>query len=256
MSELNCTQIAPALWELGDEGVNLYLIAGRDRAVLLDTGFGFWPDLRAYAERLCGLPVELVHTHAHGDHISGDDAWSEAWLHPAEWAGYRRERGETGIVLHPLEDGTVLELGGRRLEAVHVPGHSPGSTALLDRENRLLFSGDTVMTQPVFMMMPTCSLTDYAASLDRLTAMLGNYDTVYPSHQRWPLEPAPALAALRDCARRGLAGSREDMSEFELDLVVAVERFAGYEKDGFAIAMEQLSGSKIPAGQVLGYRNG
>lgn len=41
----------------------------------------------------------------------------------------------------------------------------------------------------------------------------------------------------------------EDMTEFELDLVVAVERFAGYEKDGFAIAMEQLSGEMIPAGQ-------
>ncbi|MBR1781195.1 MAG: MBL fold metallo-hydrolase [Oscillospiraceae bacterium] len=159
--------LGPGLWEIGDAGINLYLIAGSERAIMLDTGFGSFVGLRALAEGLCGLPTLLVHTHAHGDHTGSDHEWAEAWLHPGEWARFRSDRGE-GVRLLPLEDGQRFDLGGRTLEVIHVPGHSAGSVALLDRENRLLFSGDTVMTQPVFLFNPECSPADFLSSLDYL----------------------------------------------------------------------------------------
>lgn len=243
MTEYKISNPAPGLWVIWDDGINLYLIAGTERAVLLDSGFGFFPNLRKQAEALCGLPVELVHTHAHGDHTGGDGEWAQAWLHPSEWAEYRRSLGG-GMKLLPLEDGMVLDLGGRSLEAVHVPGHTPGSAALLDRENRLLFSGDTVMTQPVFLFSPGCTPEDYRASLEKLKRQSGAFDLVYPSHQRWPLEPFPALDALLDCARQAEAGDANSLVTFELDLKVAVARFAGYRKDGFSVAVKELDAPK------------
>ncbi len=249
MPELSTIKVGDGLWMLGDKAINLYLIAGEKRAILLDSGFGLWPGLKGTAERLCGLPVELFHTHAHGDHISGDGEWEQVWLHKAEWAAYCREQGTAAFKLLPLEEGMMIDLGGRTLETIHVPGHSPGSMAFLDQENRLLFSGDTVMTQPVFMMMPACSVTDYRASLEKLAARAGEFDLVYPSHQRWPLKPFPALDALKSCALQAAEGDPDKRKEISVDLGMETVRFSCYEKDGFALAMTQLDGSMIPAGQ-------
>lgn len=241
MAELTISQPERGVWVLDDGGINLYLIAGRERAVLLDSGFGMIGGLRARAEALCGLPVTLVHTHAHGDHTGGDGEWDSAFLNRAEWDAYRADHGE-GVRLLPLEDGDTLDLGGRTLEVYHVPGHSPGSVALLDRAARILFSGDTVMTQPVFLFSPASSPADYRASLEKLTALSDRFDTVYPSHSRWPLPAREALSGLTACAEAALAGGADGREEFELDLVVTVARFAGYRSGGYTVATEDLGG--------------
>ena len=114
------------LWVFSDPGINLYLIAGETRAVLLDSGFGGAPGLREQAEALCGRSVDLFHTHAHGDHTGGDRAWTETWLHPGDWARYRQDHGDWGLTVHPLENGMVLDLGGRSLEVLHIPGDPAG----------------------------------------------------------------------------------------------------------------------------------
>ena len=246
MAVFQTSNLSPGLWAIWDEGINLYLIAGKDRAVLLDSGFGSFDGLRQHCETLCGLPVDLIHTHAHGDHTGGDGAWSEAWLHPAEWADYRRARGEA-MVLHPLEEGMALELGERTLEVLHLPGHTQGSVALLDRANRLLFSGDTVMAQPVFLFTPSSSPTHYRSSLQRLQALSCAYDMVYPCHERFPLEPAPALEALLDCVDQALEADPKKLTTFDLNMGFALVRFAGYQKDGFAVATGELGPVPFPA---------
>lgn len=246
MAEYQISNLSPGLWAIWDEGITLYLIAGRDRAVLLDSGFGSFHGLRRRCEALCGLPVDLIHTHAHGDHTGGDGEWSEACLHPADWGDYRRDRGEA-MILHPLEEGMALELGGRTLEVLHVPGHTRGSVALLDRANRLLFSGDTVMAQPVFLFTPSSSPADYRSSLERLRALSEDYDTVYPCHERFPLEPATALEALLDCVDQALEADPQKLTTFDLNMGFALVRFAGYRKDGFAVATRELGPVPFPA---------
>lgn len=228
------------LWVFSGPGINLYLIAGETRAVLLDSGFGGAPGLREQAEALCGRSVDLFHTHAHGDHTGGDRAWTETWLHPGDWARYRQDHGDWGLTVHPLENGMVLDLGGRSLEVLHIPGHSPGSVALLDRQNRLLFPGDTVMTQPVFLHLPDSSVSDYRSSLARLSGLRDAFDRIYPSHRSFPLK-ADAIDALADCARQAEQGDPAGRREFSLDLMVAVERFAGYGCRGYAVTTQALS---------------
>jgi len=48
-----------------------------------------------------------------------------------------------------LHDGDIIDLGGRRLEVICTPGHSPGSMCLLDRQNRILFTGDLFFPGPL-----------------------------------------------------------------------------------------------------------
>jgi glyoxylase-like metal-dependent hydrolase (beta-lactamase superfamily II) len=71
-----------------------------------------------------------------------------------------------------LDEGDTLDLGGRAVTVLHTPGHTPDSICLLDQDNRILFSGDTVDTGPLYAHLPGASLDDYTATMRRLAAEL------------------------------------------------------------------------------------
>ena len=91
-----------------------------------------------------------------------------------------------------LEDGDVLDLGGRGLEVLHTPGHSPDCICLIDRENGLLFGGDTVNTGPVYAQYEESDLSVFAASTARLAAMRDDVRRVFVCHYL-RLENEPSL---------------------------------------------------------------
>jgi glyoxylase-like metal-dependent hydrolase (beta-lactamase superfamily II) len=74
-------ELHPGVWLVAEPShVNTWLVAGRERAVLLDTGLGIAP-IRPVAERLTGLPVSVLNTHAHFDHIGGNHEFEEIAIH-------------------------------------------------------------------------------------------------------------------------------------------------------------------------------
>ena len=148
-----------------------YLLAGEERAVLVDTGTGIG-NIRAVTEQLTKLPVSVVNTHEHYDHVGGNHLFAEvavcdnasalavlaAGVENSQLLGYVSnedlwkplpggldKRTWTIPPLEPttlLHDGEVIDLGGRQLEVIETPGHSPGSICLLDPHRRLLLTGD------------------------------------------------------------------------------------------------------------------
>ncbi len=176
-------------WRIEENGVRSFLFAGTDGALLVDSGFG-GGDIRRAVEELSGLPVRLVNTHADGDHTGCNRLFEEVYMHPSEFAYYynkEREDSSPKAEARPLWEGDIIDLGGRSFEAILIPGHTPGSLALLDRANRLLISGDSISGGPVFMFGGHRDLRAYIASLQRLRR-LGGFDVIYPSHGPFPLE--------------------------------------------------------------------
>jgi len=120
---------------------SLYLVEGNDRAVLIDAGTSI-ADLDKIVASITKKPVTLVATHAHPDHTgSAINYFPELYIHPGDAespfvANYK------GKIRH-LKDGEMIDLGGRRLEVVFTPGHTPGSTTFLDAEAGYGFSGDS-----------------------------------------------------------------------------------------------------------------
>ncbi len=101
------------------------------------------------AEELTELPLILINTHADPDHISGNGAFEEFYMSPDEEDNYRENGGKGTII--PVKEGDVIDLGDRQLRIIDIPGHTPGSIAILDEKYRVLISGDSVEDGNVFM---------------------------------------------------------------------------------------------------------
>lgn len=79
--------LAPGVWQITEPGhVCSWLIAGSERGVLIDTGCGFVP-VRPLVESLTALPVTVLNTHHHADHVGGDHEFDEVLIHEAGVAG-------------------------------------------------------------------------------------------------------------------------------------------------------------------------
>ena len=198
-------QIIPideATWRIEDGMVRVYLLAGTESALLVDTGMTL-KNARAIAEGLTDKPLQLINTHGDPDHIAGNGAFERFYMHPAEEENYRAFGGQGELV--PVGDGDVLDLGGREIEIIALPGHTPGSIALLDRSRRALVSGDSVQNGGIFMFGPGRDLRQLRTSLRKLQRRVGEFDAVWPSHGGFPVSPE-LVGQIATGAERVLAG--------------------------------------------------
>ena len=178
----------PDTFRIDDGGVRFFLLCGTERALLVDSGMTV-QDAREIAEGLTSLPLSLLNTHADRDHIASDDAFDEVMMHPDEEPLYRK--GGHGNRVVPVRGGDVIDLGDRPLTVVDLPGHTPGSIAVLDRKNRVLISGDPIQQNGnVFMFGSHRNLPLYIESLKSLLSLLGEVDEIWPSHADLPVSPS------------------------------------------------------------------
>ena len=173
-------------WRIEDGFVRMFLLEGSDTALLVDTG-ATCPEARQIAESLTDKPVALLNTHSDPDHVSGNGAFG-FFMMQYEDEPYYRQTGGQGMMM-PLRDGDVLDLGGRPIKVIHIPGHTPGSVALLDVNARVLISGDSVQNDNIFMFGPRRNIKEFIRSLERLNGLKDSFSEVWPSHGSFPVEP-------------------------------------------------------------------
>lgn len=119
----------------------MYLLEGNDRAALIDAGTRC-ADLDKIVEGITDKPYDVIITHAHPDHAGCIGYFDEVWMHRNDSVLIKeRTKNYKGKVRY-MEDGQVFDLGGRKLEVALMPGHTPGSVVLLDREQGDCYSGD------------------------------------------------------------------------------------------------------------------
>ena len=206
-------KVSSGVYSIEQDMVRCFLILGQSRAILLDTGAEPC-DLLGLIRFVTKLPLLVIHTHGDGDHTANDSLFSDIYAHPDEFPIIRRFRPELQAHLHPITGASSFDLGGRILQVIEAPGHTPGSICLLDRQNRILFSGDTVSYGPVFLFGDHRDIHTYRKTLTALMD-LGGFDTVYPCHNTCPvsLTVIPSLMAAVDGALDGtIAPSESDMS--------------------------------------------
>ena len=189
------------------EETHCYLLCGQDKAVLIDTGLGV-SDIKNVADSLTTLPVAVLTTHVHWDHIGGHRLFGRVAVHEAEkdWINgqfplpleqvkeqltkppcvfpedfdvdaYRLFQGEPQII---LRDGDCFDLGGRTIRVLHTPGHSPGHCCFYEPERRYLYSGDLIYKGCLDAFYPTTDPQLFFRSVKRLTEL--DISRVFPGH--------------------------------------------------------------------------
>ena len=175
------------LWRIVDSMVQMYLIEGEKRSILVDAGVS-GGDLLSVVKDLTKKPVTLVLTHADRDHVASAPYFDEVWLHPAEYERFLSQNIKP-VPMKPLWDSDVLDLGGRSLTVTHIPGHTPGSIVLLDKDARFLMVGDSISDYAVWMFGVGRCIPAYICSLEKLIAMTNQFDTIHSAHGTPILSP-------------------------------------------------------------------
>ena len=157
----------------------LYLIFGRERALLFDTGAGH-VDVAARVDSLiqgwlqrkhqASIALVVAHSHAHGDHVAGDSQF----VHRPNTVLVGRDtaavRAFFGIPRWPTDSG-LIDLGGRVLDVLPIPGHQPASIALYDRRTGILLTGDTFYPGRLYVR----DTAAFANSIDRLSDFVARH---------------------------------------------------------------------------------
>ena len=241
-------QLSPETWVISEyrhwEETHCYLVCGAEKALLIDTGLGIC-DISAEVKKLTSLPVSAAATHVHWDHVGGHRYYPDFYAHEAEldWLrgkfplsretvremvldrcdppeDFRIEDYEMfqGTPARLLRDGDAVGLGGRTLEVLHTPGHSPGHLCFFERETGYLFTGDLVYKGELFAYYPSTDPEAYLESLERVAALPAK--RVFPGHHSLDLQPE-ILARMRDAFRQLKAegqlhhgGGRFDYGDF------------------------------------------
>ncbi len=196
-------QIDSQTWSFEEEGVRFFLLTGTERALLIDSGMQTH-NARELAREVTDLPLSLLNTHADPDHIGSNREFDEFYMHPSECVNFYGKQKRSGKIV-PVWDREVIDLGDRILRVIAMPGHTPGSIALLDERNRRLFSGDPVQDGRIFMFGEGREMHAYIHSMERLRNLSDSFDEIYPSHGSCPIRPA-VISQLIDAAEEILSG--------------------------------------------------
>lgn len=216
-----------------------YLIVGKKRALLFDTGMGI-SDVKKITGELTTLPIIVLNSHTHDDHVGGNwefdtiygmdtdftrqsakgsRADAQAEITPDQICGrlpkgfdpktYQTRPWKITAYIH---DGQRFDLGGRTIEVIATPGHTPDAISLIDRENGLLFTGDTYYPAPIWLYRPETDLDQYSASIRRLAALATQVKLVLGAHNVPVASPAvlPRLVSAFDAVRAGRVTAAPD----------------------------------------------
>lgn len=203
------------------EETHCYLLRGGERSLLIDTGLGICDISRVVAPLAHG-PVTAVVTHVHWDHMGGLRYYPDFYAHAAElsWlnGGFpqpveavRRSVADRcqlpqgfdvgtyqlfqGTPTQMLHGGETIHLGGRELQVLHTPGHSPGHMCFWERERGYLFTGDLIYRGELAAWFPSTDPQAYLASLERVAKL--PVQRLFPGHH--DLDVSPTLGVeMRD----------------------------------------------------------
>lgn len=177
IAEYPYAELGNGIYEINEfDNVSMFLIVGEEKALLIDAGIGIG-NVRAFAEKLAGKPVQVFLTHNHRDHVGNAPLFDEVhisridygmgkMIRPLTSKKSRKQYTEATAqkypdkkypwsdedisnfseaqepVVHLIEDQYEFDLGGRLITCYLCPGHTPGSMVAVDSKTKYVFSGD------------------------------------------------------------------------------------------------------------------
>ncbi len=204
--------------------VCMYLIVGKRRAVLLDTGFGLG-SLKSYVKTLTSLPYDVVVSHGHLDHAGGAGEFKEVFLNKRDWELEKyhctndrrffdvcqelKEKSENikNDYFIPfrmqsyrnIDEGMDFDLGDVCLKTIALPGHTLGSLVFLIPQDRVCITGDALGEHTLLQFSESNNITEYRHSLIKLNKFKDEFDIVLRNHGSYISEKAIVEDSIELC---------------------------------------------------------
>jgi hydroxyacylglutathione hydrolase len=185
-------------------------VIGNKKAAIIDTGLGL-ADLRKFLEQFTDLPIIVLNTHGHIDHVGANQLFDMCYIAKEDEKSMLSANREGRVNSYPnmfmvgnaemiefakksmvpdkpykyefIKDGDKIDLGGVELEVVAFPGHSPGSVAYLDRRDGVAFTGDEILFR--IGLSNRTNVATYLKSLNNFAERSKGIETIINGHQ-WP----------------------------------------------------------------------
>ena len=166
-------EIKKGVWHVDESGLNaMYVVKGSKMSAVIDAGTGIG-DFKGLVESLVDNPYVVLITHGHVDHAGGCGQFIEAYINERDYQAalnikvedrerYLKNMESAGAVapgslsiaeelkndkkpeFRFMKEGDIFDLGDKKLVIYEMTGHTAGSVCILDEEDRILFSGDSV----------------------------------------------------------------------------------------------------------------
>ena len=192
------------------ERVHSYLLIGSKLALLIDTGLGIG-NIKSEIDKLTTLPIKVITTHAHWDHIGGHSMFDNIYVHEgdAEWiktgipipidfvkSNVMREPFSKTLPkefiinnytvftrrnVSTLIDNDIIDIGLRKVKILHTPGHSPGHICIFEEDRGYLYTGDLIYLGTLYAFYPSTNPIHFKQSIDKM-GQLKNILKILPGH--------------------------------------------------------------------------
>lgn len=174
-NDLSITQLEKGMWVVEtSDNATMYLIEGDNKAMLIDVGTKC-QDLDKVIKRITDKPLEVVLTHFHPDHAGNIAYFDTVYMHEGDTALIRMLKIPYTGEIEYVSDGDEIDLGNRKIEILHAPGHTPGSIVLLDTKTSSCFTGDAFGSGQVWLQLePYSSIDTYIRSCKIMQAKMSS----------------------------------------------------------------------------------
>lgn len=197
--------------------VYMYLLVGEEKALLIDTGYGF-TNVPSAIKKITPLPLIVVNTHGHLDHTHGNHFYESVYLSDKDEEVFTKHNSQGGVKrvskdfavpyfltkipplnkivkfrpskYIPLPNEMFFELGNRKVRILETPGHTQGSISLLDEKNNRLFTGDITCKDGVLLHLhESTTVSVFRESIRKIKTLTesGEVTTLFPAHQQTPV---------------------------------------------------------------------
>lgn len=226
--------------------ITLGLVIGTEKAFLIDAGMGVYGgELKGVVESLTDLPVSVLCTHGHPDHIAGAVLFRDIYMNDRDddqlpRLDNERRLGDIPMFSHDdaeviayarehcidipefrytsIDDGDVLDAGGVKLKVLAVPGHSKGSLVFFNEEENYAFSGDAIgYSIPASSYKSREAFLENAAAAERFMNAINDDTVLIGGHWKEPV-PHDVLSDIMNCFREIGEGKTENDEDVYLPI--------------------------------------
>ena len=173
MNWFTVKKLANNIWGIGEfkhrEKAISYLLIGKKKALLFDTGLGI-KGLKKRIDKITKLPVEVINSHSHYDHIGNNHEFNKIIY----------GKNKRALKIDPFD-----------LQIIKTPGHTPDSICVYDKKNCFLLTGDTLYPGPIYLHLKESKFADYQKSLKKLLKL--KIKIIYPGHNNFSMKPDKLL---------------------------------------------------------------